>query len=183
MKAYCTETNKKQDEITAKDFIKIFNFHSRAITFNYYAIWNAKDNAVLEAIHANKLNSLKKANAVLSEKNPTRRRELLERAVTDISLKELGQLKASIKKGKKVVNQTSQKKARAGRKRTKINFGTSKNAKVAEILLIAGQNALGIELSDLVGPSIQWDDFDQISGAFGKMIKLLEKSMGKEDGL
>ncbi len=139
---------------------------SRALAGQFLGI--IKNKALMDLIQEESITSIKKARDLISLNTK-------EQILTAIDQGELRQSKP-IANSKNLPPKSTEKVKRTGRARQAVNLGKTKNPLVVKLLVdsVIAQNEVRLNIGH---HDIDWDNLDDVTDAFTKLVKLLEKKL------
>jgi len=163
---YAEKRHQRMDQVTVTELSNLLGC-SKPHAMNYKAVLEA-DVSIKEAIFEDKVRNLEKAALIANISEQPLRIKALEACVNGAPLKKLKMI-ATLKKPARFVPMA----ARRGRQATAINFGITKNIKVAKLLFES--IAKYVPADEVADPMIDWTDYQSISKKFHDLLKKLEE--------
>ncbi len=141
----------------------------------YLSVLNAPDD-LRKAIEHGQVRSLDKAAMIAGIDSDEVRREALTACINGSSLKELRKI---IAREKLVSSQPKimREKAKRGRVASRINMGSTANAKVVQAIVQSVLSHTNFNRYSEIFSQVAWDRYDHATRAFRKLVEILEQEM------
>jgi len=162
------------DETVSATLLKSVSGLSLPQATYYLAVVNAPKD-VKEAIESGKIRNLDKAATVAGIESDMLRHEALAAAIQGCSLKELRKMISKAKQHLPQSTRSSILPAKRGRATTRINMGFTGNPHVVRTLVYSVLTQPAYSHYTHLFSTVNWDQFNQSTAAFKKLIGILEK--------
>lgn len=167
--AFSTRKNIGSHEVTVTELSHLIGC-TKPHAMNYKAVLNA-DEKLKQLIYENKIKNLEKAALIADVTNEALKQNLMEACIAGAPLKKL-KIIIDQNKEKKIIKKVAETR---GRQSSSFNLGTTKNLKVAKLILDSIlKNEMISHISERY-KNVDWNDFRSVTSTFKDLMKQLEQ--------